>query len=733
VKLRPLATLLATLVLVAGTTSVQGAAPEAAPTRWIVTLRAGTDVNGFVAPAERQLGFRATHVYQRVARGFAATLTTSQRRGLLRDPRVASIRADRSFELADQTLPPGVARVQADVSAIADIDGTDQRVNADIAIIDTGIQRNHPDLNVVGGYNCVTSDRSDWDDDNGHGTHVAGIAAAKDNGFGVVGVAPGARLWAVRVFPPHGISWESWIVCGLEWVAAQRDAADPDGARIESVNMSLRGSGGDDGRCGAENQDLMHRAVCDAVAAGVTVVVAAGNDARDARYWTPAAYDEVITVSAIGDFNGRPGGGASNPCGTASRDDSFATFSNYGADVDLTAPGVCVLSTFRGSSYSRISGTSMAAPHVAGGAALYKAFRPTARPSEVRGALLASGLRDWLTGSDRDAVHEPLLDVSSFALPGDYSISATPGSVIRGPGQKARYQVAVGRRGGFTGAIEMSVRGLIPGMTASFTPRTLTGKADSTVLEVTAPDSGPARLTSLKIIGTAGTRERFTWSQFHFEPSLEGGALAPIAHLPSGTTLGQWSLPTTVRWAPVEGATKYEFHQAFFEGSWANVQLTPANRTSLLRWEWPGHVYRYRVRAFVDGAWQPWRTGSRHSAKDFSGTVMGIRFSPGDWTMQVDNSTYSTRPLSTTRTGATATFTFKGREVAFATTRDSNRGRVAIYVDGAHSTDLDLGTSSRQTRRVVYSRSWLNPGSHTIEVRSLGGGRVDVDVFIVFN
>jgi hypothetical protein len=91
------------------------------------------------------------------------------------------------------------------------------------------------------------------------------------------------------------------------------------------------------------------------------------------------------------------------------------------------------------------------------------------------------------------------------------------------------------------------------------------------------------------------------------------------------------------------------------------------------------------------------------------------------------------RPLSTTRTGATATFTFKGREVAFATTRDSNRGRVAIYVDGAHSTDLDLGTSSRQTRRVVYSRSWLNPGSHTIEVRSLGGGRVDVDVFIVFN
>ncbi|MBA2255441.1 MAG: S8 family serine peptidase [Chloroflexi bacterium] len=730
---RPLATLLAVLLLIGGTASAQASSPDAASTRWIVTLRDGTDVKGFVAPAERRMGFRVSHMYQRVARGFAATLTSNQRRDLARDPRVASIRPDRPFELTDQLLPPGVNRVQADVSSTADIDGTDTRVDADIAIIDTGIQRNHPDLNVAGGYNCVTSDRSDWDDVNGHGTHVAGIAAAKDNGFGVVGVAPGARLWAVRVFPPHGTSWESWIVCGLEWVAAQRDAADPDGARIESVNMSLRGSGGDDGRCGVHNQDLMHRAVCDAVAAGVTVVVAAGNDARDAKYWTPAAYDEAITVSAIGDFNGRPGGGASNPCGTSSRDDAFATFSNYGADVDLTAPGVCVLSTYRGSGYSRISGTSMAAPHVAGGAALYKAIRPTAKPSEVRAALIASGLDDWSTSTDRDSIPEPLLDVSSFALPGDHSVSATPRSVIRGPGDQARYRVTISRRGGFSGDVEMSVVGLVAGMSATFTPAIVPGTSDSTILKVTSPADGPARKVSLLITGTAGTRERSTSVRFRFEPSLEGGALAPIAHLPAGTTLGQFSLPTTVRWAAVAGATRYEFHQSLFERGWANVTLTPVTATSLLRWEWPGHVYRYRVRALVDGEWQPWRTGARHSAKDFSGTVMGIRFSPGDWTMQVDDSTYSTRPLYTSRSGATAIFTFRGREAAFVSTRDSNRGRAAVYVDGIRINDVDLGTSPRQARRVVFAKSWLDPGTHTIEVRSLGGGRVDVDAFIVFN
>lgn len=704
------------------------------PSRWIVTLRDDADVTGFVSPAEQRLGFRATQVYRHVAHGFAAALTPSQRLLLLRDPRVASVSPDRPFELT-QTLPPGIDRVQADRSPVANIDGSDQRVDADIAIIDTGIQRNHPDLNVVGGYNCVGSDHADWDDNNGHGTHVAGIAAAKDNGIGVVGVAPGARLWAVRVFPPNGTSWESWIVCGLEWVASQRDANDPDGERIEAVNLSLRGTGGDDGHCGAQNADLMHRAVCDAVAAGVTVVVAAGNDATDARYWTPAAYDEAITVSGIGDYNGRPGGGAGAPCSTSTADDHFATFSNYGADVDITAPAVCVLSTYRGSSYARISGTSMAAPHVTGAAALYKATHGRARPTEVRAALVAAGAHDWVTSTDPDGTHEPLLDVESFTVTRDFSLLVGPGSAMAGPGRKVRYQVMVGRRGGFYGAIDLTVSGLPAGASATFAPSRLAGSADASVLEVTAPDSGPPASATLRITGRSSSRTHNYSVHYQFEPVFVGGAPAPMAHLPAGTVAGTFSLPATVRWSAIAGATRYQFQQSLFEGSWATVSSTVTG-TSLQRWEWPGFMYRYRIRAMVGGVWRAWVTGARHSPKDYSGTVQGIHYSSGDWTMAFEDTTYSTRPLYATHAGATATFTFKGREVAWISTKDTNRGKVNVYIDGSYVRTLDLRASSRQTRRVVLSRSWTEPGTHTIALKVLGTSgrpRVDVDALIVIN
>ncbi len=125
----------------------------------------------------------------------------------------------------------------------------------------------------------------------------------------------------------------------------------------------------------------MHAAICKAVAAGITFVVAAGNDSADAATFTPAAYDEVITVSALADFNGLPGGGAASTCRT-DVDDTFASFSNYGSDVDIIAPGVCIYSTSKLGGYDTMSGTSMASPHVAGGAALYTATNPDrhARP-----------------------------------------------------------------------------------------------------------------------------------------------------------------------------------------------------------------------------------------------------------------------------------------------------------------------------------------------------------------
>jgi subtilisin family serine protease len=145
----------------------------------------------------------------------------------------------------------------------------------------------------------------------------------------------------------------------------------------------------------------------------VTYVVAAGNSRADARNFVPAAYDEVITVSALADFNGTPGGGAAATC-RPDVDDTFADFSNYGADVDLIAPGVCIGSTWLDDGYNTISGTSMASPHVAGAAALYKASNPTASPSAVKTALQAAGNSNWSNRDDRDRTKERLLNVNAF-------------------------------------------------------------------------------------------------------------------------------------------------------------------------------------------------------------------------------------------------------------------------------------------------------------------------------
>lgn len=390
----------ASLALLAATTpavATPATDPWVIPGSYIVTLTGGEPA-AVAAQHARSRGAQVQFVYSHALRGYSARMSPRAARALAASPGVAAVIPDRVVRADAQVVPAGIARIGGPVSSATSGDGRGA-VDVDVAVLDTGIDTKHRDLNVVGGVNCVAGGLS-YNDLNGHGTHVAGTIGARDNNTGVVGVAPGARLWAVRVLTSQGAgSWSS-IICGIDWVTAHA-------ATIEVANMSL-GGGGSEGSC---TDGGMRQAICRSVAAGVTYVVAAGNAAADAQSFVPATYPEVITVSAIADFDGKPGGLGAPTCPIGT-DDTFASFSNYGADVDLTAPGVCVLSTWRGGTTGVASGTSMASPHVAGAAALYTSRNPDASPSQVREALIQTGTPDW-TG-DPDTTQEPLVNVSGL-------------------------------------------------------------------------------------------------------------------------------------------------------------------------------------------------------------------------------------------------------------------------------------------------------------------------------
>ncbi|MDO8863339.1 S8 family serine peptidase [Haliea sp. E1-2-M8] len=371
---------------------------------YIVMLKPGNAAAGGVAARiARNSGGRVGYVYENVLQGFSISVPAAAVAGIQRNPNVLSIEPDLAVTTFDQLVPTGIDRSLANYQALSLNSTDDYRVDADVAVLDTGIDVDHPDLNIVGGANCLYTtgggtayceDAETGDDDHYHGTHVAGSIAALDNGIGVAGIAPGARLWAIKVLDSQGSGTLSGIIAGIDWVVAQ--------GRIEVINMSLGGSG---------SSNAMNKAVANAVKSNVTVVVAAGNSNADAAGFTPANAPDAITVSALADFDGLPGALSAPTC-RSDRDDSLADFSNWGA-VDIAAPGVCILSTIpvEQGSYGTISGTSMAAPHVAGAAAILASNGQG--PSAIRTTLLTSGNYNWVDDSG-DGVKEPLLAISNF-------------------------------------------------------------------------------------------------------------------------------------------------------------------------------------------------------------------------------------------------------------------------------------------------------------------------------
>lgn len=396
------------------------AAPPVEGDAYIIVFKDTISLSSAASDLARDHGLGVRQEYQHALRGMAAVVPAGRLAALQSDPRVAYVEPDAPVSISAQTVPTGIPRIFADTNANIGIDGNDDfRVDVDVAVLDTGVDLQHPDLNVVGGVNCMNPNNctAGGDDDHFHGTHVAGSIAAIDNASGVVGVAPGARIWAVKVLNSQGNGTTATVIAGIDWVAANA-------ATIEVANMSLGGFG---------YSQAEYDAVQGAVNAGVAFAVAAGNDDNNAGLYSPAQFDNVLTTSALADFDGLPGGLGSPTC-RADQDDTLAEFSNWGAAVDIAAPGVCIFSTvpLEWGSYGTISGTSMASPHVAGALALLASADNPGNAADVfalYGLVESAGNFNW-TDDSGDGIKEPLLDVSNDSL---FAPALIPGGGGGGP------------------------------------------------------------------------------------------------------------------------------------------------------------------------------------------------------------------------------------------------------------------------------------------------------------
>lgn len=714
-----------------------GASASASPS--IVQLRSGAALGDVLRMADKRLGIKVAHKYSKLMRGFSAALTDAQRRTLLADPRVEAIVPDQAVRsTGDPEAEPGVRRV----GSLQNLDRSGATLDVDIAILDTGIQTNNPDLNVVGGYNCTNTSQPGTYGDSpsfGHGTHVAGIAGARNNGSGVEGVAAGARLWSIKVLDFAGLGYWSWIICGLDHVADMQDPSDPSMPRIEVVNLSLAGAGSDDGNCGQDNHDLLHQAICRLHDDGVTIVAAAGNGGANANNYIPAAYDEVITVSGMADYNGQPGGAASPPsgCGSAGGvnsgavgDDKMAGFSNYGADVDLIAPAVCVLSNLPNNRLGRMTGTSMAAPHVTGGAALYYLAekrrghgRPT--PFEVRAGLIEVGRLDWKTGSDKGGPHEPAMYVGNLDLGADFGLSSNPQRRRASAGQTVAYDIQLARLGGFGGSpsISLTQSTLPPGASSSV------GGAAGAYARVSINLGGGTQPGSydIQIRGTSGASVATVNVRLIVEPAANGG---PWMDVRLGSTTGA-ALPVSITWPSVANAQSYQLQRSRDGEAWSTVATTGS--TSVQSTAWPGAIYELRVRTKVGGNWGSYKYGVASAVVPVY-PPKSIDFS-GAWSRDANFSSYGELPMYSSQAGARATVDFTGRGVAWISSKGPTRGYADVSIDGNFVERVNLYSSSSKHRQVVFSHTFAGFGQHTLVIEVVGAPasrkRVDVDTLLV--
>lgn len=377
-------------MIVLCTSAVSGSVrAEGSAGRYVVVLKGSVDPGAVASDHARNHGARVDALYRSVLKGYAGVVPESRLDELRSDERVDYVVADARVSVVHhrpghgggpgggddpeptpdpgtcpgtQTVPWGITQVGGPVSSTTTGDCAGSVAGVDVYVIDTGISA-HPDLDSTQAVNFAGGPNKDC---HGHGTHVAGTIGAVDNTSDVVGVAPAVRLIGVKVLGCNGSGWLSGVISGVDYVTGQAASS----GRPSVANMSLGGGA----------YQPLDDAIADSASQGVFYSLAAGNEGTDACTKSPARVGSteagVMTV------------------GATDQSDNDPSWSNFGSCVELWAPGVGVLSTANGGGTTTMSGTSMAAPHVAGAAALWLATHSGAGPeaeAAIRNALATTG------------------------------------------------------------------------------------------------------------------------------------------------------------------------------------------------------------------------------------------------------------------------------------------------------------------------------------------------------